>query len=61
MSSVHLDVEPRVKRKKAGALIFPADFRGAGSGAAVKMALGRSCGSVMAFILFLKRIRFLVC
>ncbi|SES23426.1 DUF6088 family protein [Pedobacter rhizosphaerae] len=41
MSSIHLDIVRSIKRRKPGTFIFPADFRGVGSGAAVKMALGR--------------------
>jgi len=41
MISVHSAVEKQIKNKKPGAIIFPADFRGLGTEAAVKMTLVR--------------------
>lgn len=41
MSTVHKYISNSVSRKKKGELIFPADFRGKGSGGAIKMALSR--------------------
>ena len=39
--NVHAVIAQRVKRTRPGTIIFPADFRGTGSGAAIKMALSR--------------------
>jgi len=41
MSTLHKQVEQAIKELKKGELIFPTDFRGMGSEAAIKMALGR--------------------
>lgn len=42
MESVSRTIERRVnRRRKSGELIFPADFRGSGTEAAIKMALSR--------------------
>ena len=41
MGKTHSEIENTLKRKKKGNLIFPTDFRGMGSEAAIKMALNR--------------------
>ena len=41
MGKTHSEIENTLKRKKKGNLIFPTDFRGVGSEAAIKMALNR--------------------
>lgn len=41
MSKTHSEIESRLRKKKRGNLIFPTDFRGLGSEAAIKMALNR--------------------
>lgn len=41
MSTAHKQIEQAVRKHKKGELIFSTDFRGMGSEAAIKMALGR--------------------
>ena len=41
MGNTHAEIENTLKKKKKGNLIFPTDFRGVGSEAAIKMALSR--------------------
>lgn len=43
MENVHKHIEHSVSRRKKGDLIFPVDFRGKGTQAAVKTALSRLC------------------
>lgn len=41
MEKVHSYIESQIKRRKQGELIFPTDFRGAGTDVAIKKALSR--------------------
>ncbi|MFX1707901.1 DUF6088 family protein [Chitinophaga sp. CC14] len=41
MGSIQTNIEDKISYLKKGSLIFPADFRGEGSSAAIKMALSR--------------------
>lgn len=45
MKKVHTQIADQIARKKPGALIFPTDFRGIGTGAAIKQALFRMARS----------------
>jgi hypothetical protein len=39
--AIHQQIEARINRSKKGTILFPTDFRGMGSEAAIKMALSR--------------------
>jgi len=41
MATTHSNIESRIKSYKPGEILFPTDFRGDGSEAAIKMALSR--------------------
>jgi hypothetical protein len=41
MDKAHTEIERLIARKKSGELIFPTDFRGLGTGMAIKQALSR--------------------